>query len=144
MKQDPEPAARASLRRTTLIYLALLATDLLVVGYIAVNGDSGGAYVTLSVVGAVGLLLAYQAVQHLRDLNAPLAESEGAIVRKWTRADLIIAMQSYYITVDRVVFRVPPDDYIHLSEAMYVKVVHFPNTLTVVSVHEAPGALPAP
>jgi hypothetical protein len=100
--------------------------------------------VTLSIVALVGLLLAYQTVQHLRDLSAPLAESEGAIVRKWTRADMIIAMQSYYITVDRVVFRVKPEDYIHLSEAMYVKVVHFPNTLTVVSVHEAPGGPPLP
>jgi xanthosine utilization system XapX-like protein len=144
VKQDPEQAARASLRRTMLIYLALLAADLLVVYYIAANGDSGGAYITLSIVGLVGLLLAYQTVQHLRDLGAPLAESEGAIVRKWTRADLIIAMQSYYITVDRVVFRVKPEDYVHLTEAMYVKVVHFPNTLTVVSVHEAPGGLPVP
>lgn len=127
-----------------LIYLALLATDLLVVYYIAANGDSGGAYVTLSIVGVVGLMLAYQTVQHIRDLSAPLAESEGAIIRKWAHADLIIAMQGYYITVDRVVFRVKPEDYLHLTEAMYVKVVHFPNTLTVVSVHEAPRSAAVP
>src|SRR5438105_4332953 len=98
-----------------LIYLALFVTDSLVVNYIDVNGDSGGAYVTLSIVGLVGLLLAYQTLQHIRDLNAPLAESEGVIIRKWTRADLIIAMQSYYITVDRVVFRIKPEDYLHLA-----------------------------
>jgi xanthosine utilization system XapX-like protein len=138
VKQDPEPAARAALRRAMITYLALFGVDLLVVYYIVANGDSGGAYVTLSIVGLVGLLLAYQALQHVRDMSAPLAESEGPITRKWTRADLIVAMQSYYITVDRTVFRVKPEDYLDLTEAMYVKVVHFPNTLTVVSVHEAP------
>ncbi len=122
-----------------LIYLALLATDLLAVYYIVANGDGGGAYVTLSIVGLVGLLLAYQVVQHLRDLNAMLAETEGVVARKWQRADLVIALQSYYISVGRTVFRVRPEDYLFLNESAYVKVVHFPNTLTVVSVHEAPA-----
>ena len=139
MRQDPESAARASLRRTMVFYLALLATDALVVYYIAASGATGGAYVTLSIVALVGLLLAYQVLQHLRDMGAPLAESEGVVARKWSRADLIIAMQSYYITVGRTVFRIKPEDYVYLKEQMYVKVVHFPNTLTVVSVHEAPG-----
>jgi hypothetical protein len=61
------------------------------------------------------------------------------ILRRWSRADLIVAMQSYYITVGRTVYRVKPEDYIYLKEQMYVKIVHLPNTLTVVSVHEAPG-----
>lgn len=121
-----------------LIYIALLALDALVVYYIVANGEGGGAYVTLSIVALVGLLLAYQVVQHVRDLNASLAETEGPILRKWDRADLIIAMQSYYVTVGGTVFRVRPENYIHLSEAMHVKIVHFPNTLGVVSVHEAP------
>ncbi len=69
------------------------------------NGASGGAYVTITIVGLVGLLLAYHVYQHVRDLGAPLAESEGLVTRKWTRADLIIAMQSYYVTVGRTVFR---------------------------------------
>lgn len=122
------------------IYALLLIADAIVVSYIVANGESGGAYVTVLVVGLVGLLLAYQVLQHVRDLNSRLAETEGVIMRKWTRADLIIAMQSYYIIVGRTVFRVKPEDYIHLAEQRYVKVVHFPNTLTVVSVHEAPPA----
>lgn len=136
--QDPESSARASLRRSLLIYVALLATDALAVYYIIANGEGGGAYLTLSIVGLVGLLLAYQVVQHVRDLNAHLAETEGPILKKWDRADLIIAMQSYYIAVGGVVFRIRPEDYLHLSESMHVKIVHFQYTLSVVSVHEAP------
>ena len=73
------------------------------------------------------------------------AESEGLVVRKWKRADLIIAWDSYYLTVDRTVFRVKPEDWIQVREDAYVKVVHFPNTLNVVSIHELrPPAAPPP
>jgi len=122
------------------IYIALLAIDALAVYYIIANAESGAAYITLSIVGAVGLLLAYQVWMHARDLGSPLAETEGVVRRKWSRADLIIAWHSYYITVGRTVFRVAPEDHIMVDEGMVVNVVHFPRTLNVVSVHELRGA----
>ncbi len=137
--QGPEPAARASLRRSTFIYSLLLAVDVVVLSFIVASGASGGAYVTLAIIGLVGLLLGYHVLQHVRDLGAPLAESEGLVTRKWTRADLIVAMQSYYVMVERVVYRVRPEDFIHLEEGMFVKIVHFPHSLNVVSVHEVLG-----
>lgn len=136
MAGDPESTARASLFRSMLIYALLLAVDLAVLFYIIKSGPQGAGYVSLSVVGLVGLLLAYQVVQHVRDLQSPLAESEGVVTRKWVRADLIIALQSHYVNVERTVFRVRAEDFIHVTEGMYVKVVHFPNTLNVVSMHE--------
>lgn len=132
---DPEAAARAGLRRSLLIYTLLFATAAAVVVYIAQSDAQGAGYVTLSIVGVVALLLAYQVIQHLRDLRAPLAESVGVIQRKWSRADLVIAWNSYYIAVNRTVFRIGPLDYAEVEEDMYVKVVHFPNTNNVVSVH---------
>lgn len=135
MMDDPEAAARAGLRRSLLIYTLLFATAAAVVVYIAQSGAEGAGYVTLSVVGVVALLLGYQVTQHWRDLRAPLTESTGVIQRKWTRADLIIAWNSYYIAVNRTVFRIGPLDYTEVAEAMYVKVVHFPHTNNVVSVH---------
>lgn len=133
---DPESAARASLFRSLLIYLIFLVLAVAVVVYVTANRASGAAFVTISIVGVVALLLAYQVVQHYRDMQSPLAETDGAVVRKWQRADLIVVMQSFYLTVDRTVFRVPPEDWVHIDEGMYVKVVHFPRTLTVVSIHE--------
>ena len=44
------------------------------------------------------------------------------------------------MTVGRTVFRVAPEDHIMVDEGMVVKVVHFPRTLNVVSVHEVAGA----
>jgi hypothetical protein len=139
---DPAPGARASLRRSAAIYAALLAGDIAVVVYILIVRTGNAAFITLSFVAVVGLLLAYQVVQHVRDFGARLAETDGTVIRKWKRADLIIAWDSYYLTVDRTVFRVRPEDWIHIDEGQYVKVVHFPHTLTVVSVHSAPRAEP--
>jgi len=134
--RDPESAARASLLRSLAIYGAFLVADILVIAWVLTEGIQGAAYVTTTIVGVVGLLLLYQVVQHVRDLRASLAESEGAVTRKWKNSDLIIAWDSYYIRVDRVVFRIKPEQYLDVREESYVKVVHFPNTLNVVSVHE--------
>ncbi len=143
---DPVAAARASLRRGALIYSALLVADVAVIAYILDARAGGAAFVTLSFVVVVGLLLVYQVAQHVRDFDSRLAETDGVVVRKWKRADLIIAMDSYYLTVGRAVFRLPPEEWIHVDEQTYVKVVHFPHTLTVVSVHpiERPPAPPRP
>lgn len=126
-----------------LIYAGLLFLDVAFVYLIASSGASGAAYITLTIVSLVGLLLAYHVWQHFRDLASPLAETEGAILRKWSRAEFIIAWQSYYIYVDHAVFKLGPIDYALLDEAMYVKVVHFPRTLNVVSAHEFRGPRPA-
>ena len=134
--QDPEQVARASLRRSAIIYAVILAIDVLFVYLLVANGASGGGYVTLSIVSMVGLLIAYNVWQHVQDLGAPLVETEGIVRRKSSRAEFIIAWQSYHIHVRRGVFKVGPVDYALINEGMYVKIVHFPRTLHVVSAHE--------
>lgn len=125
-----------------LIYTVLLAVDAIVVAYIVSSGVEGAGYVTVSIVGAVGLLLAYEVWQHFRDIGSPLAESEGVVLRKWKKADLIIAWDSYYIQLGRAIFKLDPTDYLRIEEDMYVKVVHFPRTLNVVTIHEMRGGPP--
>lgn len=137
---DPEQTARAALRRSLLLYSLFLGVAVIVVASIVASGPGGAGYVTLSVVGLVGLLLAYHVWEHILDLRSPLAESEGFVDRKWKRADLIIAWDSFYIAVERRIFRLDPADFIKIDEGMYVKVVHFPRTLNVVSVHEVLAA----
>ena len=79
--------------------------------------------------------------QHARDVGSPLAETEGAVLRKWQRADLVVVWQSFYVQIGRAIFKVQPLDYELVKEGMYIKVVHFPRTLNVVSVHEMPGGV---
>jgi len=137
---DLESAARASLRRSAALYTLLLLGTLAGVSWIVTHAAGGGAYLTLAFAGGLALLLAYFVLQHLRDMGAPPAAREGIVTRKWSRADLIIVMQSYYIAVDRTVFRVRPEDYILLEEGMRVRVAHFPHTLHVISMEELPAA----
>jgi hypothetical protein len=142
--QDPESEARAALFRSLVVYSVLLLGALAFVTWLA---TLGGAYIAMAIFGAIGLLLAYQVVQHYRDLREPLDESEGVVVRVWSRADLIIAWPSYYLTIGRRVYRLRAEDYVPLEDRwkrlreldppqdLHVKVVHFPHTLNVVSVH---------
>jgi hypothetical protein len=139
-----------------IIYGALLLPTLAVLSWIAASEPSGFAYFSMSIAGVVALLLGYQVFAHYRDTRAQLVESEGVVQRIWSRADLIIAWHSYYVTVDRKVFRLQPEDYVQIEDRfralsrldppieLYVKVVHFPMTLNVVSVHEvlAPAGPP--
>jgi hypothetical protein len=140
--REPEAQARAALRRGALGWLAVLALDLLAFWYIFANQESAAAYLPLSFTGGVGLLLLYQLVQYVRDASAPLVETEGTVLKKWSRADYIFFGQGYYIAVGRAIFRIPAEDYLFLDEGAYVKVVHFPRTLNVVSVH--PSTAPPP
>lgn len=136
MPDDVEAVARSALRRGFLLYVAFLGGAVAVLTYAIASGVTGIGYVTVSIVGVVAVLLAHQVWQHARDLGSPLAESEGPIVRKWQRADLIIVWQSYYIHVGRAIFKIEPLDFHLVEEGTYVKIVHFPRTLNVVSVHQ--------
>ncbi len=123
-----------------LIYAVILAGDVYLLYFIATNGPHGVGYVTLAVAAVVGLLLAHQVWMQFRDLRAPLTESEGVVQKKWSRAELLIVWHSYYVAVDRRMFRLEPEDHVMVDEEMYVKIVHFPRTLNVVSIEEVRAA----
>jgi hypothetical protein len=143
--EEPESVARASLFRSMVVYSALLLAAIAFITWLA---TLGGAFIAVAIAGAIALLIAYQVVQHYRDLRGRLTESEGVVTRVWSRADLVIAFHSYYVTVGRTVYRLRAEDYVPLEDRwrqleraeppheLYVKVVHFPHTLNAVSVHE--------
>jgi hypothetical protein len=135
VQPDRETVARSSLRRSLFLYSMFLAAVVVVIVLAIDAAEGAGSAIVISIAVVIGVLLLYQVVQHARDLNAPFVESEGVIQRKWTRADLIIFFQGHYLIIDRTVFRVPVEDYLHVEEGNYVKVVHLPHTLSVVSVH---------
>ena len=145
--QDTEREARGrgGLRRGIVIYLALTVIAATICVLVFFNRASGAAFITIVIVGGIGLLFGFQTVQHVRDLTQPVARTEGAIVKKWQKADLIIAWQSYYIALNRKMFRIEPHDYIMVDEGMRVAVEYFPHTLNVVSVTpETPPVRPLP
>ena len=134
-------AARSSLRRTVLVFTPLFLLSLAGIGIIIFNlarEGASGLIITLVLLLLAAFLTGHQSIQSLRDLRSSPTVSSGLVDRKWSRADLFV-MRSYYIYVDRSVFKVTPLIYTELEEGDTVSVNHYPHTNTVISVELEEG-----
>ena len=129
-------AARSSLIRVALVFTPLFLLSLTGMGIVIFNlvreGPSG-LIITLLLLSLAAFLTGHQSIQSLRDLRSSPTVSNGLVDRKWSRADLFV-LRSYYIYVDRSVFKVTPLIYTELEEGDTVSVNHCPHTNTVISV----------
>ena len=134
--EEAHRAARAALVRTALVFTPLFLLSLAGMGGVIFNlareGPSG-LIITLVLLCLAGFLTGHQSIQSLRDLRSSPRVSSGLIDRKWNRADLFV-LRSYYIYVERSVFKVSPLIYVELEEGDMVSVNHYPHTNTVISV----------
>jgi hypothetical protein len=130
-------SARASVLRSVLLFSPFLAIVVAAFAFIARDvareGASGGSIVGLVLVGFIGLLLAYQVVQSVRDLFAELKETVGLVERRWSRSDFFL-FRNDYIFVRGDVFRLYPEQFVEVELGDTVRVVHYPHTSTVQSV----------
>jgi len=134
-------AARSSLRRTVLVFTPLFLLSLAGIGIIIFNlarEGASGLIITLVLLLLAAFLTGHQSIQSLRDLRSSPTVSSGLVDRKWSRADLFI-LRSYYIYVDRSVFKVTPLIYSELEEGDTVSVNHYPHTNTVIAVELEEG-----
>lgn len=131
---------RRGLLRGTVFYGALVAGDAALLYYIVTRGVSGIGYVSLAVVLLFGVLLLTQLVGHVRDVASAPVTTEGEILRKWQRAELIIAWPSYFIQIERKIFKIEAQDFVLLEEGRHARVRHFPHTLNVLEVERVAGA----
>jgi len=127
--------------RVALVFTPLFVLSLAGIGIVIFNlvreGPSG-LIITLLLLLLAAFLTGHQSVQSLRDLRSSPRLSTGLVDRKWSRADLFV-LRSYYIYVDRSVFKVTPLIYIELEEGDTVSVNHYPHTNTVISVELEEG-----
>jgi hypothetical protein len=134
--EEAHRAARSSLIRVALTFTPLFLLSLAGAGIVIFNlvreGPSG-LIVTLALLLLAAFLTGHQSIQSLRDLRSSPRLSNGLVDRKWSRADLFV-LRSYYIYVDRSVFKVTPLIYTELEEGDTVAVSHYPHTNTVISV----------
>jgi hypothetical protein len=132
----------AGKRRLSILLQATLFTPLAgitTVGavYALVQIFSGdlGHIILLIVSGGLTFLTGYQALQFLRDLNASPALVEGEVAKKWTKGNLFFFfLPSFYIAVKGKIFAISKQEYAQVFEAELVRVLHYPNSLTVDSV----------
>ena len=129
------PPARTSIVRSMLLFAPFLALALAVLAVLA--GDAadggGGAFVGLTLIGLVALLLIYQVVQSLRDLLAQPVETEGRVERRWNRNEFFLFRNSYAF-VGGNVFRLSPEQEVHVDLGDKVRIRHYPHTATVEAI----------
>lgn len=145
----PTLTPRTRLIRDAMIYTPLFALT----GGIAVLmlvGAVDFAVVAFVLLAGMGFLFGYQSIQSWRDLAKRPVEVSGPIGRRWSKRDAFVA-KSYYIAVNKAIFRIPVENYLELQKGDTVLLHAYPHTGTVVSVErtgrmepEAPAPPKAP
>lgn len=145
---------RSALMRSAVLYTPLVVLTLIgIVAILAGLFDGGWLLLIIGVIAA--FLFGYQSIQALRDLRVDrLVVTQGPVSRIWSKMDLFIS-RSYYINVNRNIFRIPLAAYWDLREEakrmrtdgtdddyrIEVRVEHYPHTGNVVSI-ERLGLVP--
>ena len=84
------------------------------------------------VFGLIGALTGYQAKHYLTDLGRRPVITEGEILRKWHKGNLLIFLfPSFYVFVEDKIFSIPRQDYALLLDTDLVRISHYPGSLTV-------------
>jgi hypothetical protein len=128
------PSARGPIIRDALIFTPFFL-GFAAAWAAAFVSEGRGALPLLVILGAVTLLAGYQSLQALRDLLAKPHVTEGEVSRKWKGTDMLV-LRSYYIYVNRRVFKIDQLEYQQLEEGDLISVTHYPHTNTVVSVRK--------
>lgn len=136
------PPARTAIVRSVLLFAPFLAVALIVLAVLARDAadGGGGTFVGLTLIGLVALLLTYQVIQSLRDLLAQPVETAGTVERRWSRNEFFLFRNSYAF-VEGNVFRLSPEQEIHVELGDKVRILHYPHTATVEAIEVLePGA----
>jgi hypothetical protein len=113
-------------------FWALLSLALVLLATYKIVTEDAGYLVMFSVFLLIGLLTGYQARHYLSDISKRPVISEGEILRKWHKGNLLIFLfPSFYVFVDDKVFSIPRQDYALLLEDDMVRISHYPGSLTV-------------
>lgn len=145
---------RGALIRSAAFYTPLfLLTLASLVGMLTGLLDGGIILIVIALIAT--FLFGYQSIQAIRDLRATtLVTTQGPVTRIWSKMDLFVT-RSYYINVNRNIFRIPIQAYWDLREEakrmradgtdedyrIEVRVEHYPHTGNVTSV-ERIGVVP--
>lgn len=138
-------SARATVVREAVMYTPLFIASAIValLGFAGVWDLGILPYIML----VLALLFGYLSIQALRDLRHAPITTRGVVTRIWSKRDVLVS-KSYYISVDRTIFKVPLPVYYDLREEakrlrdadmddeyrIEVEVTHYPHTSIVQSV----------
>jgi hypothetical protein len=138
---------RTALLRSAIIYTPLFVLVLFFI-LATLTGLMSGGIVLLIISLVLAFLFGYQSIQAIRDLRTgKTVTTRGPVNRIWSKMDMFVS-RSYYITVERNIFRIPVQAYWDLREEakrmradgtdedyrIEVSVEHYPHTGNVIQV----------
>src|SRR5215208_228829 len=150
---EPLPG-RGALIRSAVLYTPLFLLTLASLVAMLTGVVEGGIILVIIALVAT-FLFGYQSIQAIRDLRVKqLQVTQGPVTRIWSKMDLFVT-RSYYINVNRAIFRIPLQSYWDLREEakkmradgtdedyrIEVRVEHYPHTGNVIKV-ERLGVVP--
>jgi hypothetical protein len=135
--ETSERVARTSLVRGAIIYTPLFAAGVILTALSLLGRLDAGPVLTV-IEALLTVLFGHQSIQSLRDLRAELVRTEGSVGRKWSKMDFLVS-RSYYVSIGRSIFRMPPVDWHLFEEEDRIAVIHYPHTGTVAGVERLPA-----
>lgn len=148
-RDDPE--IQATIRkqgvRTRLIRSAILWTPLFIAaaaGFLFwlfdtafLDGDNGGTWVLVVILGVVTTLFGFQSVQSIQDLMGAPATEVGYVTRRWAKSDSLV-IRSHYMRMGSKILR--GDAYLlaEIKDGDYVEATYYPHSAVLVWVEKLP------
>jgi hypothetical protein len=137
---------RAKIIRDAVFFTPLFLLTLVTLLLMLVGATDQGL-IGLLVLSVLTFLFGYQSIQSLRDLRLRPRTVEGTVTKRWRKREMMVT-RSNYVTIDRMIYRIPAEAYLDVQVGDRVRIVAYPHTATVVSVErlgraEGESAAPA-
>ena len=138
---EDRPHHRTVLLRKAILYTpsGVVATGLFLLAFFNLVTGNVGAIFAAILLGLIAFAVDFEALGSIRDLRGEPVTTEGPVLRSWTKARIAIFGHVHYLLLARRVFEVNAVTALEVSEGDRVRVMHWPHTNTVISVHRLPA-----
>ena len=133
---EERPEHRRAVVRKAILYTPAAVLALALTSYAignVVTGALGGVFL-LIIAGVVTFALMFEWIAALRDLRTQPITTAGEVRNLWTRSRTLWFGTVRYLKVERRIFEVGPVAYDELRQGDTVEVVHWPHTLSIVTL----------
>ncbi len=136
-------AVRSAILRSAILWVPVAlvtggAFVFFLVDRTVMGGERGSTWFLVVVLGLLTLLFGYQAVQSTLDLFTKPRVRQGRVTRMWSRRDSLV-LKTYYVRVDRQIFRADAHAVVGIREGDWVEVTYYPHSAVLVWAEVVPA-----
>lgn len=129
--------ARQTVIRTAIIwtpcFLACVGAAIFVLVDIL---TSGGSWVGFSLASFFAIVFGFQGIHAIRDLVGGPVQSEGTVIRHWTRRDALVSKTHYIRLSGKEILHVDPTQHLEIKTGDYLHVEFYPGTMRALRIEK--------